>query len=333
MRGECLVRECGPAPEPAADPEPEPEPEPTAYICTTCGRGALCLDGRGWYHTETPDTSHILTHGPRPAAPEPFTVDGLPACGAPVDGGRCGRAPGHEGHPHIPEPFTVRALPGRTCTVCQPPEPEPPAEGQQDTGLPELMGQIVTATTATAAAPEAEPEPTAAVRVYLAGYASVFGLPESCTVCGDDVDIHEWWDADETGQPLNCDRQEHPRQPVSIVRHVRAARSVELRDPAEALTELGATWAPDFDAYASGRLDIGQVRCLLCGQAPCNCEAQGLTFGSAAYFDRLDTIHGRTRPAPPTCCAAACPLTAQVGPHPRGLAIASNDAPSAACTF
>jgi hypothetical protein len=35
---------------------------------------------------------------------EPYTIDGLPACGADVDGGRCGRAPGREGHPHIPEP-------------------------------------------------------------------------------------------------------------------------------------------------------------------------------------------------------------------------------------
>jgi hypothetical protein len=31
-------------------------------------------------------------------------VNDLPACGAPVDGGRCGRAPDHEGHPHIMEP-------------------------------------------------------------------------------------------------------------------------------------------------------------------------------------------------------------------------------------
>jgi hypothetical protein len=37
---------------------------------------------------------------------EPFTVDGRPACGAPVDGGRCGRGPGHDGHPHIKEPGT-----------------------------------------------------------------------------------------------------------------------------------------------------------------------------------------------------------------------------------
>jgi len=37
---------------------------------------------------------------------EPFTIGGLPACGEPVEGGRCGRAPGHFGHPHIKEPGT-----------------------------------------------------------------------------------------------------------------------------------------------------------------------------------------------------------------------------------
>ncbi len=41
---------------------------------------------------------------------EPCTIDGQPACGAPVDGGRCDRAPGHEGHPHIKEPRTEAPL-------------------------------------------------------------------------------------------------------------------------------------------------------------------------------------------------------------------------------
>lgn len=42
-------------------------------------------------------------------------------------------------------------------------------------------------------------------------------------------------------------------------------------DPVGALEELGAVWSPDFDAYASGQLDISQVRCVLCRQAPCAC--------------------------------------------------------------
>jgi hypothetical protein len=60
-------------------------------------------------------------------APEPFTVDGQPACGEPVDGGRCGRAPGHEGHPHIVEPSTRRTgeyyvmRPGFTAPANRPP--------------------------------------------------------------------------------------------------------------------------------------------------------------------------------------------------------------------
>jgi hypothetical protein len=46
--------------------------------------------------------------GPPSADPdaELFTIAGQPACGEPVDGGRCGRAPGHAGHPHIKEPGT-----------------------------------------------------------------------------------------------------------------------------------------------------------------------------------------------------------------------------------
>lgn len=38
---------------------------------------------------------------PVPVPSELFEIDGVPACGVLVDGGRCGRAPEHEGHPHI----------------------------------------------------------------------------------------------------------------------------------------------------------------------------------------------------------------------------------------
>jgi hypothetical protein len=96
------------------------------------------------------------------------------------------------------------------------------------------------------------------------------------------------------------------------------------RDPRGALEALGAVWSPDADAYLGGELDASKLRCLMCQHAPCRCEALGLTFGSAAYFARLDAIHGRTRPAPATCSAPECPLTAQVGEHPGGVAIASS---------
>jgi hypothetical protein len=33
-------------------------------------------------------------------------------------------------------------------------------------------------------------------------------IPESCPVCGDDIDIHEWYGYDEIG-PVNCDRNEN----------------------------------------------------------------------------------------------------------------------------
>ena len=61
--------------------------------------------------------------------------------------------------------------------------------------------------------------------------------------------------------------------------------------PAQALDALGAIWSDDFDAYASGRLDISQVHCALCQRAPCRCPE----FGTDAYFALLDQRHGRTR--------------------------------------
>jgi hypothetical protein len=45
-----------------------------------------------------------------------------------------------------------------------------------------------------------------------------------------------------------------------------------LTTPMDVLLALGARVSPDLDAYASGRLDISQVRCVLCGEAPCRCR-------------------------------------------------------------
>jgi hypothetical protein len=102
-------------------------------------------------------------------------------------------------------------------------------------------------------------------------------------------------------------------------------------DPEAALDRLDAIWSDDFDAYASGQLDASQVHCALCTCAPCRCPA----FGSAAYFALVDFRHGRTRrPTPKTCSAPECPLTAEIGPHPRGVAVSSRKGQvltSAAC--
>lgn len=43
-------------------------------------------------------------------------------------------------------------------------------------------------------------------------------------------------------------------------------------DPVGVLRALGAKVSPDLDAYASGEIDASQVRCLLCGVAPCHCR-------------------------------------------------------------
>jgi hypothetical protein len=43
-------------------------------------------------------------------------------------------------------------------------------------------------------------------------------------------------------------------------------------DPFELLTSLGARVSPDLDAYASGEISASQIRCVLCGSAPCACR-------------------------------------------------------------
>jgi hypothetical protein len=60
-------------------------------------------------------------------------------------------------------------------------------------------------------------------------------------------------------------------------------------DPAAILAGLGASWSPDFDAYAAGGLDPARVRCALCGKAPCDCPE----FGTLEYFALIDARHGR----------------------------------------
>ena len=62
-------------------------------------------------------------------------------------------------------------------------------------------------------------------------------------------------------------------------------------DPEKILSELGALWSPDFDAYASGKLDASQVRCVLCLHCPCDCPP----FGTDEYFALIDRRHGRKR--------------------------------------
>jgi hypothetical protein len=97
-------------------------------------------------------------------------------------------------------------------------------------------------------------------------------------------------------------------------------------DPRELLDQLGAVYSPDLNGYAAGRLDASRVRCALCRLAPCQCPP----FGSAAYFDLLDRVHGRPARPRRTCSAPGCPLTPIVGEHPRGLATSGPAA--ATCT-
>ena len=68
-------------------------------------------------------------------------------------------------------------------------------------------------------------------------------------------------------------------------------RRAAIRNPRKILDRLGAAWSPDFDAYASGQLDASQVRCVLCGHAPCGCPR----FGTPEYFALMDARLGRVR--------------------------------------
>jgi hypothetical protein len=63
----------------------------------------------------------------------------------------------------------------------------------------------------------------------------------------------------------------------------RRIRPEVLADPMAALVALGARFSPDLDDYASGRLDISQVRCVLCGVAPCQCRQCPATHENRYY--------------------------------------------------
>lgn len=117
----------------------------------------------------------------------------------------------------------------------------------------------------------------------------------------------------------------HGTGEADVSERVWDGRGLSVDDAARAMQRLGARYSPDFDACASGELEIRQVRCLMCEHAPCDCQQIGLTFGSAAYFDRLDAMHGRPPSRIPSCSSPDCPLTAGTGPHPRGLAIGGPD--------
>lgn len=45
----------------------------------------------------------------------------------------------------------------------------------------------------------------------------------------------------------------------------------------------------DFDAYAEGRIDAHQIRCVLCQHRPCDCPE----FGTPEYMELVNRRHGR----------------------------------------
>lgn len=66
--------------------------------------------------------------------------------------------------------------------------------------------------------------------------------------------------------------------------------------------------SPDLDDYASGRISISQVRCVLCGKAPCQCKDCPVTYENKYYL-------ATGRPQFETCTMRIDPAT---GECPRG---------------
>jgi hypothetical protein len=83
---------------------------------------------------------------------------------------------------------------------------------------------------------------------------------------------------------MNC-----PDLPLSEIAGQADARN--SADPVAVVNSLGAIWSDDFDAYASGELDISQVTCCRCTCRPCRCPA----FGTPEYLALVDFRHGRKR--------------------------------------
>lgn len=52
-----------------------------------------------------------------------------------------------------------------------------------------------------------------------------------------------------------------------------AGAAIPESGPLDIVRALGAVFSPDLGAYAAGEIDISQVRCVLCGVAPCQCRS------------------------------------------------------------
>lgn len=55
-------------------------------------------------------------------------------------------------------------------------------------------------------------------------------------------------------------------------------------DLRQILDQLGAQWSPDLDAYGLGQIPVSQVRCVLCGHAPCTCTYCPATYENVYYL-------------------------------------------------
>lgn len=52
---------------------------------------------------------------------------------------------------------------------------------------------------------------------------------------------------------------------------------------------MSVLFSPNFDAYASGKISVSEIICVLCGNNSCCCPP----FGTEAYFVLIDFRHGK----------------------------------------
>lgn len=158
--------------------------------------------------------------------------------------------------------------------------------------LAEETGLAVPAATCRALPPRYVPDPRASDEAWAVTIPVHIDLGTRSTLPGvtggDDARRAEWVPADTFGCLTDA---LHDGYGGSVFA-AHAAMLTEFLTPGPAAgAALDAVWSPDFAAYATGQLGASEVRCVLCGHAPCDCPP----FGTPEYMALTDRLHGRSR--------------------------------------
>jgi hypothetical protein len=102
--------------------------------------------------------------------------------------------------------------------------------------------------------------------------------------------------SDRAGRPIQLPAHAERNCPVECPRF----EPDDADSPFDPMVPDGFRWSPDFGAYAAGELDASQLRCVLCGRAPCACQ-----HCTAIYVSYLGA-------------ESVCGMTLRNGECPRG---------------